>query len=453
MKYSKKILFSILYSVIFVFTFGLTSVQGKEIQKAETNYTVLLKDPSKMNVFLENIDTKDKNIIIIKEIGLIYIKDNELNKDLEKKLLPHKEEVEKYISLEGELPILKAPTNKSSISNVSTILESPSNIEMPPLTSTYFKPFNGYLEELTNNYQSYQINKGENTSIALIDSGIDINHPILKNNINLKKGKNYTSDKLDYNDEMGHGTSVAGVLVSIAPNTTITPYKVMGEESGESIWVIKAIIDATNDGNDILNLSLGTYKSKNNKEDKILIKAYERAVKYANKHESLVIAAAGNASKNLDESKKNGEIYLPGGLKNVISVSSSNNIGELSSYSNYGKNIDFSANGGDLDENYDVTGLILTTFPTNKQNNLVDQIIGIPAGYTLSYGTSLSAPQVSATSALIISEYNRHHAKKIKLNKVVNYLKKGSIDLGDRGYDAHFGYGNINAYQSLMELR
>lgn len=450
MKFSAKILFCILYAISISFVFGQASVQAKETKNTSNNYSFLLENPNKINEFLEQLNIKDEKVTIIREIGLIYIESNKNNVDLKKELTPYRKKIENYISVEGELPKLEVTLDKPNVNNVNEKIPDTKN---PPLTSPMFKPFNFYLEDVTNNYQSYFINKGEHTTIALIDSGIDQTHPLLKNNINFKKGKNYTSDKLDYDDEMGHGTSVAGVLVSIAPDTTIVPYKVLGEESGESIWVLKAIVDATNDGNDILNLSLGTYKMKSNKEEKLLIKAYEKATQYANKHGALVVSAAGNASKDLDKSKKSGEIYLPGSLKNVISVSSNTNQDTLSSYSNYGKAIDFSAPGGYLDENYDVTGLILTTFPVNKPNNIVDQLIGVPAGYTLTYGTSLSAPQVSAAAALIISEYNKYNKKKPKINKIVKYLKKGSIDLGTTGYDTYFGYGKINIYQSLINIK
>jgi lantibiotic leader peptide-processing serine protease len=73
-------------------------------------------------------------------------------------------------------------------------------------------------------------------------------------------------------------------------------------------------------------------------------------------------------------------------------------------------------------------------------------------GYTLSYGTSLSAPQVSATAAVIISEYQKINGQDPNVNQVVNYLKEGAIDLGNPGKDSSFGFGKINAYQSLMSI-
>ncbi|MFP3728021.1 S8 family serine peptidase [Priestia filamentosa] len=456
MRYVTGILIWGLFIISAFFIPGHSSVQAQTTKDMQENYTFLLKNPNQTYKFLKKLDINNKNVkvTVIEEIGLVYIENYGGDEGLEQELSLHSEKLAKYISAEGELPELQVPLDKPSVTDFKdTKGKEIQKLQTPSLSSPDFKPYNWYLEAITENYQSQTINKGDNTSIALIDSGIDRDHPLLTHNINLDLGKNYTSDELNVNDEMGHGTSVAGILTSIAPNTSIVPYKVFGVENGKSLWVLEAIVDSTNDDNDILNLSLGTYKSKNDKEEQLLIKAYDAAIKYANKNGVLVIAAAGNFSEDLDTAKRNDKMYLPGNLKDVITVSSSTINDTLASYSNYGRNIDFSAPGGDIDATFNVNGLILTTFPINKPNNFIDQAMGIPSGYTLSNGTSLSAPQVSASIALIISEYKEIKGKKPNMNKVMKYLKEGASDLGNPGYDVYFGYGKINAYQSLISMQ
>lgn len=56
--------------------------------------------------------------------------------------------------------------------------------------------------------------------------------------------------------------------------------------------------------------------------------------------------------------------------------------------------------------------------------------LGIPQGYTLTEGTSYAVAQVSATAALIISEYTERTGNKPSVNKVLKYLEKGSSDIG-----------------------
>ncbi|KMJ56401.1 hypothetical protein AB685_22115 [Bacillus sp. LL01] len=97
--------------------------------------------------------------------------------------------------------------------------------------------------------------------------------------------------------------------------------------------------------------------------------------------------------------------------------------------------------------------MIITTYPNNQPNTMLDQLIGLPQGYTLSMGTSLAAAQVSAGASLIISEYRTQNGRDLNLNKVKKYLRDGSTPLTDKKSDIHFGNGKINIYQSLQEIQ
>lgn len=138
------------------------------------------------------------------------------------------------------------------------------------------------------------------------------------------------------------------MIAQIAPESVITVYKVIGEETGESDWTISAIIQAANNGNDIINMSLGTYKCDDVESELLTIEAYERAVQYAEEKECLVVASAGNKALDLDQYyEKEGIKHLPGGIEATITISSVHK-NSLATYSNFGSNIDFSAPGGDL---------------------------------------------------------------------------------------------------------
>ena len=447
----------LLMTVIFCLTVTPSTSYAKSkpsVQEGK-NYTFLLKNPQQVKKFLKELDinNNDFKVTVIEEIGLVSLKSKQSDQVLIEKLSPSIKKIDDYVSDKGELPKLEVNLNKPKGIPLNQAIEQQiEELQYFEIGSPYFSPFNWYLNDVTNNYQSQSINKGTDTSIALIDSGIDVNHPLLSNKVDYKKAKNYTSEETGIQDELGHGTSVAGIITSIAPESIIVPYKVMGAIDGESLWVLEAIVDAANDGSDVINLSLGTYKSTQDKDDALLIKAYDLAVKYASKKGALVVSSAGNNGVNLDELLRSGQMHLPGGINEGVTVSSSTNTDTLSSHSNFGSSIDFVAPGGDLDENFDITGLVLTTFPVDRPNNFIDQLIGIPLGYTLSYGTSLSAPQVSATAALIISEYHELKGKKPKTKDVIKYLKNGAVDLGPSGFDNSFGYGKINAYQSLLNL-
>lgn len=460
---------------ISIFTFlTYLGFEGLEVSaedsgtKDQSNHTIILENPNDTQKVVDILEAEYPGMKIkgVDEIGLVFLNTSE-NKGIKQKEIDNK--ISQYIDSSGELPKISIGDPKPSTTSVDKSNTTPDNIPKlrsaaptsTPLDSSDFNAFNWYLRDVTNDFKTYSINKGnESINVALIDSGIDTFHPLLKDNIDLNSAQSYINDEEnmdeeDMRDDIGHGTQIAGILTSIAPNTTVVPYKVLGEKDGESLWVIEAIIDAAKNNSDVINVSVGTYKNVN-KDERLLIKAYEKAVEFANDSGSLVVGSAGNDSHNLDDLKEEQKIHLPGGLPTVTTVSSSVKNDELAPYSNFGGEVDFSAPGGyfgpnfDENEEVDVTELLITTFPTSLSNSPIDQAIGIPQGYTLSYGTSLSAPQVSATAALIISEYEKKKEESPSADQILEYLNNGAIDLGPSGKDIKFGTGKVNAYNSLL---
>lgn len=140
--------------------------------------------------------------------------------------------------------------------------------------------------------------------------------------------------------------------------------------------------------------------------------------------------------------------HLPGSLQGVIAVSS-NNGDVLASYSNFGSNTRFCAPGGDLvyiNDMLDLSEWIYCIYPTNMDNGL--SVLGVPQGYTFSYGTSLSAPQITAAIADVIDFYELKTDNK---DTALQYLEDTCLDLGEIGYDIKFGYGKIDIHQAIMK--
>ncbi|MCY8209506.1 S8 family serine peptidase [Bacillus subtilis] len=300
---------------------------------------------------------------------------------------------------------------------------------------------------------------------------MDFNHPDLKNNI-LNKGKSFVPYIEDTQDYLGHGTMVAGVialsgdLLGVGPALGIVPYKVFQDNSAESTWIINAIIQAAKDNINVINLSLSTYLSKFDKNDRVLINAFQNALLFAKQKGSIVVASAGNDALNLNNPKtianQRGDLndyqyHFPGGNKDVITVSSTSKEKNLASYSNYGK-ITFAAPGGDYGpyfndlKEFDISSWILVNYPTNLPQSTLSKNLGLPKGYELDVGSSLATPKVSALIALLIAEYEEKHNKKPSRTLVINLLKKGAIDLGTKGFDDQFGYGEINVVKSLNSV-
>lgn len=203
-------------------------------------------------------------------------------------------------------------------------------------------------------------------AVAVIDSGICADHIDLAGKI--LPGYDFVDDDPIPQDDFGHGCGVAGIIAArtgngagiagIAPNARILPLRVL-DASGLGTYsdVAAAIVYATDNGAQIINLSLGGINPS---------QVLENAVNYATGKGVLVIAAAGNTAASMP--------LYPARYANVVAVGSVDANGQPSLFSNRG--VDLWAPGSN----------IMTT-----QSN---------GDYGLMSGTSFAAPQVSGVAAL-----------------------------------------------------
>jgi thermitase len=166
--------------------------------------------------------------------------------------------------------------------------------------------------------------------VAILDTGVDAFHEDLKNS--------YTFSHEP--DIKGHGTHCAGIagaetnnnlgiasLGGISNSVYVTGIKVLSDNGiGNQAGIINGIIKAANLNVDVISLSLGGFSN----DSKQL--AYNQAIKYANERGSIVIAAAGNASR--DASK-----FTPANAQGVIAVSAIDENKNLATFSNTLENI------------------------------------------------------------------------------------------------------------------
>ena len=161
-------------------------------------------------------------------------------------------------------------------------------------TSDYSDAENLWQIDIINAPNAWSVTQGDSSiQIAVIDSGIDSDHPAFSNNI--LPGYNFLDGNSDTEDLLGHGTHVSGIIAAqggvsniagIAPNCNIVPLKVLdGNGYGNVAAVADAILYAADHGYKIINLSLGTYY-----ESSLL----REAVKYAWTKGCVMVAAGGN---------------------------------------------------------------------------------------------------------------------------------------------------------------
>jgi subtilisin family serine protease len=419
-------------------------------------------------------DSYEVTVHIIPEIATLKVEgesEDQVRKAIEEIQLKFSNRIEvigneKEITPPSPPSFLKHSAGKPTTSHKKSSKQPKVNIN----AADVYQQWGWDIKKVTNNGASYKKGTGSHqVKVALIDSGIDFQHPDLKDNI-LSAGKSFVPGVSDTSDQMGHGTMVAGGMAAngrmlgVGPHLGIIPYKVFHLGNADSTWVIEAIIQAVKDRVDVINLSLGTFKSLNKAEDRAIIKAYQRAFRYADQNKVTVVASAGNEGFDLSNPSYLAEllgqagdqiIHIPAEIDSVITVSGTTKSDTRSSASNFGRQIDFAAPSGDFDlNNLDVYEMVVTTVPTYFSESPINQIYGLPKGYTFMSGTSLAAPKVTGLVGVLIAKYKQKHSgKKPNPNYIKQILKRSSTDLGPRGRDKDFGDGLINADKALQLIK
>jgi len=311
---------------------------------------------------------------------------------------------------------------------------------------------------------------GKGAIVFVLDSGIDPNHGDLFPNVNTLLSKSFIEGEtwyLDPTTTFNHGTHVAGTiaaadtdygLIGVAPEAEIVAVKVLSEFTGNGPFssINAGIVYAANNGADVINMSLGATLNKNGtlidadgnsfkipaKYIQEVIIAQQRAIDYAFKKGTTIIASAGNDYTNYDGNTS--FIKLPGGLNNVITVSatapegynrlSANNYYDIpASYTSYGKSlIDIAAPGGDFDV-YTPYDMILSAGNNNS--------------FYWSAGTSMAAPHVSGVAALIIAK----NGGQMDPLSVAQQLGNTADNIDGNGQSVYFGKGRVNAFRAVTE--
>ena len=291
-----------------------------------------------------------------------------------------------------------------------------------PQTSNYSPYANGYnwgVDYIETALLADRVAEGEDREIvvAVVDTGCDIDHPLLEDR--LIDGWDFAEDDDDPDDDVkGHGTHVAGIIVSSTKttegddlNVKIMPVRVFDDSGYASVFMISDGINyAAEHGADVINLSLG------GNLDIGALRYLNGAVANAIRSGCIVCISSGNDYDDVSA-------YCPANMviQGAIVVGAlSDNKGNIADYSNFGDTVDVAAPGSDINSSY------------------------IDGDYITWSGTSMAAPFVSAAAAMIKSLY-----PKITAGGVEQLLKESAIDLGAPGFDVNYGYGAIKAFNIL----
>ncbi len=263
--------------------------------------------------------------------------------------------------------------------------------------------------------------------IAIIDSGIDFDHPDIKNKV-VSRGRDFANDDWDAVDDNGHGTYVAGIaaadtnneegIAGVAWNCRILPVKVTDSEG--SAWyddLIDGILWAADNGAQVINLSLGGDAADDSLKD---------ALRYAHEKGVVISASAGN---------DNTAVFYPAAYDAYCLAVAATDYDDIrTSYSCFGPEVDVAAPGES----------VLSLVPTWYWGP--DYL-----PYAYGYGTSASAPHVAGLAALL-----KGLKPWLTASEIMEVIRFSSDDVNSgehSGKDDYIGYGRINMEQALVPIK
>lgn len=265
--------------------------------------------------------------------------------------------------------------------------------------------------------QTKKLTPKKKTLVVILDTGVDADHEDIK--------ANYKKIRVKYGtDGHGHGTHCAGIaaavsnnnkgIASFAPNNdfySVSSVQVLGSNgSGTQQGIIKGIIEAADNGGDVLSLSLGGPSSDSKQ------RAYKKAVDYAREKGCIVVVAAGNSNMNARD-------YAPANTPGVITVSAIDEALNRAVFSNTVQDLTMGIAAAGVN--------VYSTIPNN--------------GYDAWNGTSMATPYVAGLLGLMKSlnpDLTTEQAYKI--------LKETGIDTGSTDLTGKF-IQPANAVSALVK--
>lgn len=257
---------------------------------------------------------------------------------------------------------------------------------------------------------AWKVTKGKGAVVAVLDTGCDMAHGDLKDQI--VGAKNFTGSRNGASDVQGHGTHCAGIvlaaangsgMVGVAPEAKLIVSKVLGDNgSGSSTWIAAGIDWAAENGADVISMSLGGPSP-----DSATRAAVQRAVARG----VIVVAAAGN------EGPREGSVGYPGGYPECLAVAAIDQQLRTASFSSRGSAVRVAAPGVN----------VRSCYPGNR--------------FATMSGTSMACPYVAGCAALYVSAA-KQRGQKADPAEFARLITE-SRDLPPTGRDTATGFGLV----------
>lgn len=296
--------------------------------------------------------------------------------------------------------------------------------------------------------QAWNVTTGSNIRVAIIDDGIQLNHPDLVNNLlpGFDATGNGTNGGMASTADQ-HATSCAGIVAAQANNgigvagvaysSKIVPIRCLVGDGQDDIttagWMASAIDWASHYNRaDVLSLSWHISQGQT-----AITNAVNRATTYGrNGYGCPIFAASGNNG--------NSSVNYPAYLPNVVAVGATENTDHRASFSQYGSGLDVVAPG-------------VGVYTTDLQGvDGYNDSSGTTGDYTSFGGTSAATPNTAGVAALILSVNPQLSSQQVydfiesNVDKTGGYVyTAGTGGNSNLTWNSEMGYGRVNAYRAV----
>ena len=253
----------------------------------------------------------------------------------------------------------------------------------------------------------------DSVKVAVIDTGVDLDHPDLTGNI--KGGVNTIQSWKNADDDNGHGSHVAGIIaalnntvgvVGMGPEIDLYAVKVLNRNgSGYVSDIIEGIDWSINNNINVINMSLGTTSD---------VVSFHDAVTAARNAGIVIVAAAGNSGPG------NNTVIYPAKYPESIAVSATDSLDGQPSFSSRGPEVDLAGPG-------------VSIYSTYKNG-----------GYATLSGTSMATPHVAGAAALVLATHPGFTPSQVQ-----SYLEANAEFLGSLSSDQQ-GFGLVDAEKAVL---
>ena len=334
----------------------------------------------------------------------------------------------------------------------------------PILDASDGNTFNGSFGQDLNIKELYQAGaKGNGITVAVVDDGLEINHPDLASNVNQSLSINYLNNSNDPTptQNFGHGTACAGIIAArdnndigirgVSPRATLVGYNLIaGYQSSRAF-------DSMIRNKNSVHVSSNSWGPADNQgffddPDSVWLSGLKEGLRTGRGGKGIVyVWAAGNGGNTVDMSNYDGFASQEG----VMAVAAIGNTGKFASYSEFGSNIWIAAPSmGDNDEGIVTTDLVGSSRGYNTSSDGSGDFSD--RDYTNSFnGTSAATPMVSGVAALILEANPNLSYRDVKaiIAKTArkNDPTNANWDTNSAGvdYNYNYGFGAIDAQAAV----